>query len=199
MSQFAFRTEIALSITILIVVLFNCFLHNRFARNGEAFLEVFSYLLLISFVPTVNYHSAHRFFLITWSIFCIIILSIITGAMYSHFMVVRYKADVDSLAQLMQTDYQVPIIRQRYSLFEIYKQNNSAAAGKLSNQYWQLMPKFLVRESLEDIFGMIERKERYAFMLTNGHCEYFVAKNRFAGPHGGPIYHLMKEIVGEFG
>lgn len=192
---------IPIAILILIVLLLNILLHRRRRRSNQhnaPGLEILSYILLTSYKSTLNYRNSHRFLLVTWSISCIILMSVITGSMYSHVLTAGYDVDVDSVDQLMETDYRIPIIRQRYSLFQIYKRSgNKTKSGMLSDQYWRLMNKFVVYESLKEIFELIDRNAPFAFLQTRGHCRYFEARKRFAGPDGGPVYHLMKEIIGE--
>lgn len=197
MRVFHLDVFVPLGITILIVLWLNYRLHRRRQTNDAPLLEILAYFLQNSYCPTLSYCSHHRFLLVTWSIFTIVIVSVITGTMYSHVVVAPYEKDIDSVSQLMQTKYRIPIIRELYSLFEIYKKKDSQNGddtGMLSPKYWRLMPKFLVYESLKDIFELIDRNEPFAFMQTNGHCEYFAAKKR--AKDGGPVYHLMKEIVG---
>lgn len=204
-SAFKVNAMLPILITSLIVLLINTLLHRMRGSNNRHVspaLEIISHFLLSSYTSTVRYRSSHRSMLITWSFFSIVIMSVMTGAMYSHLVVVRYGSDIDTVDQLMKTPYRIPITRQRYSLFEIYqnKASNETTAPKpimLSDQYWRLMPKFIVSESQKDTFELIEHNQQFAFMQTNGHCEYFVSKKRFQGPDNGPVYHLMKEVVGK--
>lgn len=203
-SMFHLNVLLLIILTILIVFLLNFLWHKKQADGAPVALEILAYFLLNSTVSMQRYADAHRSLLTTWSIFSIVIMSVITGSMYSHIIVARYDADLDSVDQLLETSYQIPIIRQRYSLFEIYKKEEHGLRNGthtqsigLSDQYWRLMPKFVVFETLQEIFELIEANEQFAFMQTNGHCEYFVARERIADRDMSPMYHLMKEIVGE--
>lgn len=198
----AYEVEAMVTIfmTLLIALLVNTFLHKRqktSIKDKAPLLEIICYFLQNSYLSTLHYGNTHRLFLITWSFFTLVIMSVINATMYGYYVLPRYNKEIDSVDQLMETSYQIPITSQRYSLFTIYKKNSTATSAMLSDQYWRLMPKFVVAESLTDIFQLIEENQEYAFMQTNGHCEYFVSQKRFAGRDGGPLYHLMAEIVGE--
>lgn len=192
MDSYHWSLKVVLTITFFLVFLINHLLHPRSTSVHFSILEVFSYLLLFSFTSNRNYRGIHKFFLITWSLFCIIFASIINGGLYSNFVVVRYAKDINTLDELLQTDYQIPITRARMSLLEM----NSAPTKMLSKQYWKLKSRFVIFESLAKIFEQIEMNEKYAFLQTNGHSEYFVSKKQFDSEAGGPIYHLMTETVG---
>lgn len=186
--------------TLVIALLVNTLLHRRqktSLKDRAPLLEIICYFLQNSYLSTLRYGNTHRLFLVTWSFFALVIMSVVNATMYSYYVVPRYNKEIDTVDQLMETSYQIPITSQRYSLFTIYKQNSTASSAMLSDQYWRLMPKFVVAESLTDIFKLIEENREYAFMQTNGHCEYFVSQKRFAGRDGAPLYHLMAEIVGE--
>lgn len=200
LQPFKWNSKIALFWTILTAILVNVMLYRTYSapstprsRCPSPTLEIIAYMLLVSFTSTAAHPHPHRLFLTTWSFFAVIIMTIVTGNIYSNLVVVRYDEDVNSVDELLRrTPYRVPITSQRYSLFEIYRQE-----GKLSEQYWRLLPRFTIVESRQDIFRMVSQNQKYAYMLTNGHCEYIVSEKQFASEDGGPLYHLMKEVIGE--
>lgn len=196
MAAFAWDARVVIICIIIAVLLLNYCLHKKQSSSKSSWLEILAYFLQHSFTSSRQYSTIHRVVLVTWSIFTLVIVSVITGRMFSDILLVRYHPDIDTLHDLMLSGYQIPITRERYSLVELFNKNNSKPyTARISQEYWDLMPQFLIFETRQEIFELVEQNQRYAFMHPTGYCEYFVARKQFQAADGGPVYHLLKEIV----
>lgn len=198
MAAFAWEARVVIVFIIILVLLLNYWLHKKQSSSKSFFLEIFAYFLQHSFTTAQHYTAVHRRFLVVWSIFTLVIVNIITGRMFSEILLVRYHPDINTLQELMQSGYRIPITRERYSLLDVYDMDESGSSTYRANQaYWDLIPQFLVFETRSEIFKLIEQNEKFAFMFPKVYCEYFVRKKQFQGADGGPVYHLLEEIVSE--
>lgn len=193
--------QIGIILSLIVAMVFNWIMYKMVRTAAgtrsllDAGMEIYSYFLLMSYKPTTSYSISHRIFLLSWSILAIVVMSLVTGSLFSQLVVVSYQPDIDAIDTLMKSSYKIPTTKERYSMFVWYTENKDSGLTKMNDQYYRLYPLLEVVGSQKDIFDIIERNDQeHAFMITRGFCEYFVAKKRFAN-RGKPFYHLMKDTV----